>query len=254
MEMFKQFWRANYAHVLITSFVVGLFVSVLISIHQTLARAEGSIKASLRVVTFLRDSVSEQEAADLGESIKLQDAELQEVSYTSKQAAMDEAMKDPGLAKSLMLLNSNPLPASFQLRYSDRAWWDRFEPAEKLRGHEAIQEIRWDAQAHALFRSLHGWRLWAMRFSGFVGVILLVWALMGLYRFLLVHGEPRDLGLTLAVGWAGGALAWGLWGLGVRSFQPDLSLFQPFWVWLLPMGMGIVTAQGSFGLEIRHAD
>ena len=247
-------WRPGHLHVLITSFVIGLFASVLIGLQQALAKAEASVKNSLSAVVFLQDAVPDRALAALADTFKAQDPEIVSITFTSKDQALQEAMKDPHLAKSLMLLKANPLPASFQLRYSDRAWWERFEPAETLRGQSAIQEIRWDAQAHSVFRSLRGWRLWTLRFSAFMGLILGVWAFIGLYRFLSLHGKAPELLMGLGLGWAGGALAWGLWSMGLRSIKADLSVLQPFWVWLLPMAAGAVAALCCFGLEVRRAD
>lgn len=254
MEILKTHWRVHYIYILLTAFVAGLFINVLTGLQQALAHAEHTVQSSLAVVAFLRDSVSDAEAADLMSSIKTQDPEALTTTYTSKDQALQEAMKDPSLAKSLLLLKNNPLPTSIRIQYSDRAWWERFEPGDKLHGIEAIQEVRWDPQAQALFRSLHRWRLWAMRFSAFVGVIFFVWAMVGLYRFLSLRGQASELFTTLGVGLAGGMLAWGVWCVGLRTAQAEISALQPFWMWLLPMLIGVVTAQGNFGLEARHAE
>ena len=101
---------------------------------------------------------------------------------------------------------------------------------------------------------MHHWRLWTMRFSAFVGVLLIVWAFIGLYRFLSLQGNARELLAHVSVGLFGGALAWGLWGISLRSAQADISSFHPAWVWLAPLVIGAVTAMGCFGLDVRHAE
>jgi cell division protein FtsX len=247
-------WRAYNGHVLIIAFLVGLFGAVMIGIQQGLANAESSVKSSLVVAAFLQNNVTDADAASLAQALKNQDPEIQSIVYTSKDQAYTEAMKDPNLAKSLILLKNNPLPASLVLHYSDRAWWERSEPTEKLRGVPLIQDIRWDARARSMFLSLHRWRLWSLRVSMFAGVILLVWAFMGLYRVLLLQGETREISFMLIIGALGGALAWGVWGVGLRTFQAELSIGKPSWIWLIPLVVGLASSLGCFGLEIRHAE
>jgi hypothetical protein len=254
MEIIKLFWRAYNGHVLMVAFLIGLFSTVMIGLQQALANAEASVKGSLPVIVFLQNNVTDAEAVTLQCSIKAQDSEIQSIEYTSKDQAYQEAMKNPNLSKSLLLLKSNPLPASLTLRYSDRAWWERSEPSEKLRALSTIQEIRWDPQAGSLFRSLHRWRLWSLRFSAFVGMVLLVWAFIGLYRVLSLQSGFLEIVVHLGIGFFGGALAWGLWGVGVHSIQAEIPTLRPAWVWLVPMLIGVVSALGCFGLEIRHAD
>lgn len=254
MDITEYLWRPYNGHVLIIAFLIGLFGMVLIGVQQSLSRAEASVKDSLAVVAFLQSSVSDKDAAALTQALKSQDAELMSVDYMSKDQAYALAMKDPNLSKSLQLLKANPLPASLTLHYSERAQWERIEPGEKLKGQNGIQDVRWDPQAYALYRSVHRWRLWAMRFSAFVVMTLIVWAFIGLYRFLSLNAGSREIGATLAVGWAGGALAWGLWGLGLHTIQAEISGLRPVWVWVLPMVMGIIAALGCFGLEVRNAE
>jgi hypothetical protein len=236
------------------AFVIGLFAVVLVGLQQILGKAELSIKNSLAVVAFMQEDLSDTDASALSDNWRSQDPEIVSIRYLSKEQAYQEAVKDPNLAKSLVLLKSNPLPASFTLQFSDRAWLERAEPAEKLKASGNIQEIRWDPQAHALFRSIRQWRSWAMRFSAFVGILLAVWAFIGLYRVLALHGAVADVLLTLALGALGGILAWGLWGLGLKSIHADVSPVSPVWVWLVPVAIGVISALGCFGLEVRDGD
>src|SRR5438477_42047 len=163
MEIRNAFKQALNGHVLIVTFVVGLFATVIIGLHQSLSNAEAQVKNSLAVLVFLQTNQSDDEASQLAQRIKTQDPEILTVTFTSKAQAYQDALKDPGLAKSLLLLKSNPLPASLAIRLSDRAWWERTDPTENLKSIANIQEIRWDPQARSLFRALHRWRLWCVR-------------------------------------------------------------------------------------------
>jgi hypothetical protein len=254
MENKNYFSRLLDGHVLIVAFMVGLFAAVMTGLQQTLASAEASVKSSLSVLVFLQNPVSDADAAQLMQQIQSQDHEVQSVLFTSKDQAYQEALKNPNLAKSLMLLKSNPLPASLLIRYSDRAWWERSDPSEKIKTLGAIQEMRWDPQAASLFRTLHRWRLWCMRFSAFILAVLAVWAFIGLYRFLSLQSTWPDILSQLSIGLIGGALAWSLWGAGLHSIQVELSPLHPIWAWLLPIVLGAVAALGCFGVEIRHAE
>lgn len=254
MNFFKDIGKAYNGHVLITAFVVGLFTMVMIGLQQTLATAENSIKSSLVAVAFLQSNITDADAEALAKTIQAQDMDIVTVTYTSKEQALEEAMKDPNLAKSLLLLKSNPLPPSLSIRYSDRAWWERTEPTQSLHGMPTIQEIRWDPQAASLFRSIHRWRLWCLRFSAFTGVILMVWAFIGFYRFLALHSSMQEVLGVLVIGAVGGILAWGLWGLGLYSMKVEISVLRPLWVAAIPLVLGAVSALGCFGLEVRHAE
>ena len=254
MEFIKLFRLATIGHALIVAFMMGLFAMVMIGLQQVLVNAEASVQGSLSAAVFLQNNITDADAAALAQTIKTQDPEILSIAYTSKDQAFQEAIKDPNLAKSLLLLKSNPLPASFMIHYSDRAWWERSEPAENLRAFPGIQEIRWDPQARSLYRSLHRWRLWALRFSAFTGIVLILWAFIGLYRFLSLQSGFREMAVHLGIGLTGGALAWGLWGMGLRSIQAEISALHPAWVWAVPLAIGVFSALGCFGLDVRHAN
>src|SRR5438874_8387345 len=123
MEINSYFKQAVNGHVLMVAFLVGLFATVLIGLQQTLMNAEEQVKNSLAVLVFLQTNVSDTEGNQMAQTLKVQDPEIQSVSFTSRDQAYQDALKDPAFAKPLMLLKSNPLPASLSIHYSDRAWW-----------------------------------------------------------------------------------------------------------------------------------
>jgi cell division protein FtsX len=252
MDNLKIFWRAINGHVLIVAFLIGLFSAVLIAVQQNLSKAEASLRSSLGVVVFLQKDLPD--AQNRMQTLRSQDPEIESILYTSKEQAYQEALKNPSLAKSLQLLRANPVPPSFTLQYSERAWWERLDPAEKLKTIDQAQEIRWDPRAQALFRSLHRWRLWSLRFSAFLGIILAIWSLIGVYRFLALQSRFQEIAVHLGVGLVGGGLAWGIWTLGLRSIQADISTLHPSWVWAAPLLIGSIAAVGCFGLDLKHAD
>jgi hypothetical protein len=254
MNFLKLLWRTYSAHVLMVAFLVGLFGAVLIGVQQSLASAESSLDASLSAVVFLQSTISDAEAGSLQETLRAQDPEIRSAEYLSRAQAYEEAMKNPALAKSLSLLKSNPLPPSITIRFSERALWERADPTEKIRSVNGLQEIRWDAQALSLYRNLHRWRMWGIRLSGFIAMMLLVWAFIGLYRVLAQQAAWLDVMSQLVVGAIGGALAWGVWGISLKSIQLDLPFIQPIYMQLLPLFIGIVAALGCYGLEVKRAD
>ena len=255
MEIKDYLRRAFNGHVLIVTFVMGLFATVMIGLQQSLANAESQVKNSLAVLVFLQTTVPDAEASQMAQRIKTQDPDILSIMYISKDQAYQDALKDPGLAKSLLLLKNNPLPASLVIRYSDSAWWERSDPAESLKSAANIQEIRWDPQARALFRTLHRWRLWCLRFSVFVLALLGVWAFIGLYRFLSLHSGLPEIAMQLMVGSIIGGFAAAIWSMGLRfSLQADFSSAHPAWGWALPVVIGAVAALGCYGIEFRHAE
>src|SRR3954468_23804142 len=99
MEKLKVFLRAVNAHVLIVAFLIGLFAAVLIGVQQNLAQAEASLRSSLAVVVFFQNDLSDANSVIQG--LRGQDREIENIEYTSKDQAYQEALKNPSLAKSL---------------------------------------------------------------------------------------------------------------------------------------------------------
>ncbi len=247
-------FRPTSAQVLLVTFFMGTLAALVIGLEQTLHSAEDSIRPLLVVSTFLQAGVSEDQAKAWGETLRRKDAEIQSLAFISKDQALQEAQKDPALAKSLMILKDNPLPASFLIHYSDRAWLERSEPVDGVKGSPEVQEVRWDPQARSVFRSLQQWRAWLIRFSGFAGVMLLVWALVGMYRFLAMRARPDLLLGQLLLGLCGGALSVGIWAYALRGLGPDAGVYRPAWFSLLPIVAGITVAIGCFGWDSNEME
>src|SRR5579872_1409837 len=239
--------RPNSAHVLLMAFFMSIAAALVFGLEQTLKSAEDSIKQSLLVSVFMQSSLSDEQAQKWGSQLQTKDSEIQNVNFISKDQALQEAQKDPSLARSLMILKENPLPSTFVLRYSDRAWLERDELATLLKSLPEIQEIRWDSQSRSVFRSLHQWRAWLIRFSAFSGVLLIVWAFMGIYQFLALRASLTEFAIQLLIGAVGGSIALALWGYTLQGLGPDAGVFRPSWFSMIPMLTGLVVAIGCFG-------
>lgn len=240
-------FRPNSAQVLIMTFLMGIAAALVIGLEQTLKSAEDSIKQPLLVSIFMQSSFQDNQAQKWGADLRAKDPEIQGLTFISRDQALQEAEKDAALAKSLMILKENPLPSSFVLRYSDRAWLERNEPVDPIKSLPEIQEIRWDAQARSVFRSLHQWRAWLTRFSSFAGMILVVWAFMGLYQFMALRAPLAEFALQSGIGIFGGAVALGLWAYALQGLGPDAGVFRPHWFSLVPVATGLIVAIGCFG-------
>src|SRR5580692_10146367 len=114
-------FRPNSAHVLIMTFFMGIAAALIFGLEQTLKSAEDSIKQPLLVSVFMQSSFQDAQGQKWGDELRAKDPEIQNLTFISKDQALQDAQKDVALAKSLMILKDNPLPASFVLRYSDRA-------------------------------------------------------------------------------------------------------------------------------------
>src|SRR5579872_1948515 len=106
-------FRPHSAHVLIMTFFMGIAAALVFGLEQTLKSAEDSIKQPLLVSIFMQSSFQDDQAQKWGEKLRAMDPEIQDLNFISRDQALLEAQKDMALAKSLMILKENPLPASF---------------------------------------------------------------------------------------------------------------------------------------------
>jgi hypothetical protein len=251
---FRSLWRSFDSNVLLAAFFVGLFAALLLGIQQSLMQAELTLKPSLFVMVYLQSTLPDGAAQKWGESLKAADPEVLSFSWTSKEQAYQQALKDPLMAKPLMLLRDNPLPASYLVRLDDRAWWQRDDPTEKIKTLPSIQEIRWDPQAHAVFRSIHQWRLRLMRLTLLAGLALFSWTFFGLYQFFKRQTLPGRLWAHLALGLTGGAIASGLWNFGLSSLANAATSLRGSVQLALPLAAGILAAIACFGFSSGYAE
>jgi len=159
------------AHILIGSFLFAGIAALLVGIQQSLQKAEASIRPALKVLVFVQPNYPDDDARRWVDSLAGQDASIESTLFVSREEALAKAQANPALAKSLMLLNDNPFPASVFIRYKDEAWLDRPEPAAIIRDQPPVEEIRWDPASRSAFRTIRQWRLWLFRFDEVAAVI-----------------------------------------------------------------------------------
>lgn len=252
MVIRKLGFRAFQGHVLGVTFLVGLLATFLMGSQESLSKAEESVKSSLGVLVFLQTALSDGQAKEWGDALRKRDPEIESYTFISKDQAYQEALKDPAVSKSLMLLKENPLPASFSIRLSDHAWWERTDPAERIKGAPFVQEIRWDPPSRSLYRGLHQWRLWLIRLSVVAGALLLIWTFLGLFRFFYLRLSVRTLVFQLGLGLMGSAVALFAWALALNSVQAEPAVYRPVWFSFLPLAAGMMAAVACLGVVERH--
>ncbi len=239
-------------HVLMVSFLLGGIGAILIGLQQSLKTAEETIRPALKVVVFIQPAVTDENAKKWAGSLAASDSEIASVAYISRQEALEKSQGNPALAKSLILLHENPLPASVVLLYKDLAWLDRPEPALSLKSQAEVQEIRWDPEARSVFRSVREWRSWLLRLSAFAVILLALWCFFGIYRFLAMKAPFAELFMQLGLGLIGGSLAVGTWGLALRGIGQDAALYRPEFVSFWPLLAAVMAALATFGWNVSH--
>ena len=251
MNFWKSIWQPAYAQLLMISFLLGMTAALFSGVERALSSAEASLRPSLQVTLVLPSSFSDAQADVFSSALRSQDPDILSTVFVSRQEALEQAQKDPVLAKSIMLLKENPLPSSILLRYDDRAWLERSEPAETLKPSADIQEILWDPRARSTFRSLHQWRVWIFRLSGLCAAMLIVWSFFGIYRFLSLRSSFSRLILTLSIGLCGAAAAAGVWFFTLQNLGADAALYWPRGLSVFPLLIGAAAGIGFFGLGAR---
>ncbi len=97
--------------VAITLFIVGFFLIVIYDVQGILA----SIKSQVEVAVYLKDNVTVELKDYLENEIKNWD-EVAEVTYISKDQALETFKKENEGSEILKEIQGNPLPASFEIR------------------------------------------------------------------------------------------------------------------------------------------
>ena len=97
--------------VAITLFIVGFFLIVIYDVQGILS----SIKSQVEVAVYLKDNVTVELKDYLEDEIKNWD-EVAEVTYVSKDQALETFKKENEGSEILKEIQGNPLPASFEIR------------------------------------------------------------------------------------------------------------------------------------------
>jgi cell division transport system permease protein len=136
------FWRnslmslaATATMVLMLTLLSGLII-LLSGLNATLTY----VQSEVQVVAYLNDSATPQDVARLTTDLKAM-AQVTTVTYVSKDDALKRFQEhQPGVAKLIDSLETNPLPASFEISLRDAA--DYVDVATYLRGQAAVESVQ----------------------------------------------------------------------------------------------------------------
>ena len=254
MDIRQRLFTTANAHVLMVSFLFGGMGALILGLQQSLKAAEASIRPELKVAVFIQTNVNDADAAAWARALPAADPEIASVTFVSRAEALQKAEGNPALVKSLLLLRENPFPASVVIQFKDRAWLERPEPALALKSMPQAQEIRWDPQLRSVFRSLSQWRAWLARLTAFAALMLLIWCLFGIYRFLGMQARATELLIQLGLGFVGGGLAVLTWHFALRGLGVDAALYKPEAVSSWPLVSALLSALASFGWRVSDAN
>jgi cell division transport system permease protein len=236
-------------------FIIGLFALTAHNIDEALSEVESRVE----VVAYLQEGTAEEVVSVARREIE-GFPEIDEVRYVSKVEALYDASRElTEFSDVFSDLEVNPLPASFELalREGARTPEDVERVAERLRGYEFVEEVRygreWVDKVYALRRIAGGAAL-ALGGAFALGAILLI----GTAVRMAVLARSREISIMqtvgatdayirrpflvegLLTGLAGGALALGLTWLA--WWAVDRTLLELAWLPDLWVGLGIVAA------------
>jgi len=256
-------------------FIIGLFALTAHNIDEALTGVESRVE----VVAYLREGTPEEIVAVARSEIE-GFPEIEEVRYVSKVEALYDASRElTEFSDVFSDLEVNPLPASFELRLQEgsRTPEDVERVAERLRGYDFIEEVRygreWVDKVYALRRIAGGAAL-ALGSAFALGAILLI----GTAVRMAVLARSREIAIMqtvgatdafirrpfliegLLTGIAGGILALGLtwlaWWTVDRSLL-ELQWLPDFWVAIgiiLAAALGVLAAGRGVRKEIRRIE
>ncbi|MCL7927651.1 MAG: ABC transporter permease [marine benthic group bacterium] len=236
-------------------FIIGLFALTAHNIDEALTDVESRVE----VVAYLEEGTPEA-IVSIARSEIGGFPEIEEVRFVSKVEALYDASRElTEFSDVFSDLEVNPLPASFELRLREgsRTPEDVERVAERLRGYEFVEEVRygreWVDKVYALRRIAGGAAL-ALGSAFALGSILLI----GTAVRMAVLARSREISIMqtvgatdsfirrpflvegLLTGVAGGILALGLTWLA--WWTVNRSLLELQWLPDLWVALGIVLA------------
>ncbi len=169
----KQVFFVSIATISVAFSILGLFISFYVSLNGILEKLDDQV----RVIIYLEDSISEEQRLDIEELARTL-PELESIKSYSRESAWKEFKENfSDKLPVLMELESNPLPASYDLKLkpaSDST--DKLsETAKKFAGLVGVESVDFGEQ-------------WISRFQGFM---------LFLRVFLLSAGGLLTFGLVL---------------------------------------------------------
>lgn len=256
-------------------FIIGLFALTAHNIDEALTDVESRVE----VVAYLEEGTPE-EVVTIARSEIEGFPEIEEVRYVSKVEALYDASRElTEFSDVFSDLEVNPLPASFELRLREgsRKPEDVERVAERLRGYDFVEEVRygreWVDKVYALRRIAGGAAL-ALGSAFALGSILLI----GTAVRMAVLARSREISIMQTVGATdsfirrpflieglltgilGGVLALGLTWLAWWSVNRSLLELQwlpDLWVALgliLAAALGVLAAGRGVRKEISRIE
>ena len=168
--MRSDIWHSSVILVLASSLAVFLFIA-----NRELLQRERTAREGLVAVAYLETSFPDADAAKWIQTVRAELPEALKIDYISKAEALQTAQADPSLAKALVMLKDNPLPSTLTIRFSDEAWLHEADPADALKAHTEVSEIRWNPILRDAFRTAKMWRKHIHQAAWGLGVLLGIW-------------------------------------------------------------------------------
>lgn len=132
---------------LTVNLVFYIFLSLLFAIYLlfylNLEKEQQNLQKKIELAVFLKNDFSAENTAHLAEKLR-QEAEINEVVYTSREDALKEFQKDSEISKIVTLLKENPLPASFTIYPREYSSETIRKLSEKISSLEGIEKTIYD--------------------------------------------------------------------------------------------------------------
>lgn len=278
-EALRSLWRRRGATVLallagaVSLAVLGGFLLATATARRVVDRWASAAEVSI----YLTDSATPEERAAIEQAVTASGLAASHT-YVSREQALDRFQRMfPDLAPAARALESNPLPASYEVRLRDEA----SEPAavdglaERLRGLPGVEDVRYDRQWLERLLTLIG----GVRTAGLtIAAILALASCLTVTTVvrLTLHARRREIEIMqlvgaplayirgpfvvegLLLGFGGGLLAlvllWALWAMLADTLQAsgaailapgDLRFLRWTWAIALLAGGAVIGAAGG---------
>ncbi len=218
--------RKGFRTVFLIALCGGILAEAVLFLGRQLKEVNSFLQEDFRVIAVADRQIS-------GYGLKVIEKKLnslpgvKDVRYVGGEERLENLKKsDPALAGSFVLLNSNPVPGSFEISVEEFVFGNLSSWVEEARAVPGIEGLRYKpAQAYAILQVCFYERF--LRFSLIAAAMLLV--LLGIMS--VVYGfQARQPGLIagyLAAGAAGAFFSM----LFCFAIVYPVKYLSPFWVW-----------------------
>lgn len=119
-----------------------LIMGIFFLIGTNLSAVIESLKEKVEIVAFLDENLTIEKIGSLRAKI-FNMGNIEDITYTSKEEALDILSKDPEIAYYIKIIGENPLPASFNIKLIDRTIERVTELAKRIKFLKGIKEVRY---------------------------------------------------------------------------------------------------------------